>query len=158
MTIIDHTHLSPLALNLLVAFDALLTERHVTRAAARLGLSQSAMSHNLARLRDLFVDELFVRTTDGMKPTPRAQALSAQVRSALRVCFADPAGTEAHATVGGYFPNACPRTRLRRRTDCGVISTSSSSPIHSMPDAFFSTRYSVDSVGPLPSIEPDDTM
>ncbi|APR80994.1 Transcriptional regulator, LysR family protein [Minicystis rosea] len=83
MTIIDHTHLARLDLNLLVAFDALLTERHVTRAAARLGLSQSAMSHNLARLRDLFVDELFVRTADGMQPTPRAQHLAEQVRTAL---------------------------------------------------------------------------
>ena len=50
MTSIDHANLSRLDLNLLVAFDALLTERSVTRAAARIGLGQSAMSHNLARL------------------------------------------------------------------------------------------------------------
>ena len=58
MTSIDHANLSRLDLNLLVAFDALVTERSVTRAAARLGLGQSAMSHNLGRLRTLFGDEL----------------------------------------------------------------------------------------------------
>jgi DNA-binding transcriptional LysR family regulator len=46
---IDHVHLSRLDLNLLVALDALLTERSVTRAAGRIGISQSAMSHALAR-------------------------------------------------------------------------------------------------------------
>src|ERR1700730_16983227 len=51
MTSIDHANLARLALTLLVAFDALLIERSVTRAAARIGLGQSAMSHNLARLR-----------------------------------------------------------------------------------------------------------
>ena len=50
---IDHINLSRIDLNLLVAFDALLTERSVTKAAARVGLGQSAMSHNLARLRSL---------------------------------------------------------------------------------------------------------
>ena len=58
---IDHTNLSRLDLNLLVAFDALLAERSVTKAAMRIGLGQSAMSHNLARLRRLFGDELFTR-------------------------------------------------------------------------------------------------
>lgn len=107
MTIIDHTHLARLDLNLLVAFDALSTERHVTRAAARLGLSQSAMSHNLARLRDLFGDELFVRAEGGMQPTPRAQELSAEVHAALagiqatllsRAPF-DPARDERHFRI-----------------------------------------------------------
>ena len=55
---IDHVNLSRIDLNLLVALDALLTEHSVTRAAARVGLGQSAMSHNLARLRTLFGDEL----------------------------------------------------------------------------------------------------
>jgi Bacterial regulatory helix-turn-helix protein, lysR family len=58
---IDHVNLSGIDLNLLVALDALLTERSVTRAATRLGLGQSAMSHNLARLRALFGDELLTR-------------------------------------------------------------------------------------------------
>ena len=80
---IDHANLGRLDLNLLVAFDALLTERSVTRAASRVGLGQSAMSHNLARLRSLFGDELFTRSGDGMRPTPRAMALADPVRLTL---------------------------------------------------------------------------
>lgn len=80
---IDHANLARLDLNLLVALDALLTERGVTRAAARIGLGQSAMSHNLARLRSLFGDELLTRGPDGMRPTPRALALVEPVRAAL---------------------------------------------------------------------------
>ena len=83
MTSIDHGNLSRLDLNLLVAFDALLTERSVTRAAARIGLGQSAMSHNLRRLRALFGDELLTRGADGMRPTPRALALAGPVRVTL---------------------------------------------------------------------------
>jgi len=99
MTIIDHTHLARLDLNLLVAFDALLTERHVTRAAARLGMGQSAMSHNLGRLRELFRDELFVRAEGGMQPTPRAQALATHVHAAL-------AEVQATLRPGGAFDPA----------------------------------------------------
>ena len=80
---IDHINLSRVDLNLLVAFDALLTERSVTRAAARVGLRQSAMSHNLARLRALLGDELLTRGPDGMRATPRALALIDPVRVAL---------------------------------------------------------------------------
>ena len=83
MTSIDHSNLSRLDLNLLVAFDALLTERSVTRAAARIGLGQSAMSHNLRRLRTLFDDELLTRGADGMRPTPRALALAGPVHVTL---------------------------------------------------------------------------
>ena len=80
---IDHTNLGRFDLNLLVALDALLAERSVTRAAARVGLGQSAMSHNLARLRALFGDELLTRGPEGMRPTPRALALADPVRVAL---------------------------------------------------------------------------
>jgi DNA-binding transcriptional LysR family regulator len=80
---IDLANLARLDLNLLVAFDALLSERSVTRAAARIGLRQSAMSHALARLRLVFGDELLTRAPDGMRPTPRALALAAPVRAAL---------------------------------------------------------------------------
>ena len=83
MTSIDHATLSRLDLNLLVALDALLTERSVTRAAARIGLGQSAMSHNLARLRTVFSDELLTRSPDGMRPTPRAAELADPVRAML---------------------------------------------------------------------------
>ena len=83
--IIDHVNLSQLDLNLLVAFDALLTEGSVTRAAERVGVGQPSMSHALSRLRRLLNDELFVRASDGVKPTPRALALAAPIREALSV-------------------------------------------------------------------------
>ncbi|MGO4677920.1 LysR family transcriptional regulator [Bosea sp. 2YAB26] len=80
---IDRINLGRIDLNLLVALDALLTELSVTRAAVRIGLGQSAMSHNLARLRALFGDELLTRGPEGMRPTPRALALIAPVRITL---------------------------------------------------------------------------
>jgi DNA-binding transcriptional LysR family regulator len=83
MMSIDDVNLSRVDLNLLVHLDALLTERSVTRAAARVGLGQSAMSHNLARLRELLSDELLTRGPDGLRLTPRALALVEPVRTAL---------------------------------------------------------------------------
>lgn len=70
-------------LNLLKAFDALMTERAVTRAAGRIGLSQPAMSHALSRLRALFADDLFVRTPTSMEPTARAREIAALVSAAI---------------------------------------------------------------------------
>lgn len=70
-------------LNLLTIFDALMSERNMTRAAARLGMSQPAMSNALGRLRALTDDPLFVRTAKGMTPTPRSQSLIGPVRQAL---------------------------------------------------------------------------
>ncbi len=77
-------NLRSIDLNLLVALDALLTERHVTKAAGRVGLSQPTMSNALNRLRAMFEDELLVRTTTGMKPTPRATELAEPLRQVLR--------------------------------------------------------------------------
>jgi DNA-binding transcriptional LysR family regulator len=76
-------NLSAVDLNLLVALRALLHERHVTRAAKSVGLSQPAMSHALARLRDLFDDQLLVRTARGMQPTPRAEEIAPALGRAL---------------------------------------------------------------------------
>ena len=70
-------------LNLLVVFDAVMQERSVTRAGQRIGLSQPAMSHALGRLRHMLKDDLFIRTPDGMTPTPRAEALALPLRNAL---------------------------------------------------------------------------
>ncbi len=83
--IMHETHaLAGVDVNLLVALDALLTERHVTRAARRLGLTQPAASHALARLRALLDDPLLVRGGDGgLAPTPRAEALAPVVHRAL---------------------------------------------------------------------------
>jgi DNA-binding transcriptional LysR family regulator len=71
-------------LNLLVVFDALVSERHVTRAAHRIGITQPAMSNALARLRRLFGDELFIRGPWGMEPTARALELADGVTRLLR--------------------------------------------------------------------------
>ncbi|MDH3656222.1 MAG: LysR family transcriptional regulator [Myxococcales bacterium] len=70
-------------LNLLVALDALARERSVTKAAERTGVTQSAMSHTLRRLRELFDDPLLVRGRGGMVLTPRAEALTVPLRSGL---------------------------------------------------------------------------
>src|SRR5690606_7812147 len=75
--------LARIDLNLIVAFDALARDANVTAAATRLGVTQSAMSHRLRRLRELFGDPLLVRTRGGMALTPRAEALVVPVRSAL---------------------------------------------------------------------------
>jgi len=73
-----------LDLNLLKVFDAVMEERSVLRASHKLALSQSAVSHSLARLREVLEDDLFVRTTSGMQPTARALAMASQVCDALR--------------------------------------------------------------------------
>ncbi|MEH2560756.1 LysR family transcriptional regulator [Bradyrhizobium sp. AZCC 2289] len=75
--------LAAIDLNLLVVFDAIMRDRSVTRAGQRLGLSQPAMSHALTRLRHMLKDELFVRSPNGMAPTPRAEELATPIRVAL---------------------------------------------------------------------------
>jgi DNA-binding transcriptional LysR family regulator len=75
--------LAVIDLNLLVVFDAIMRERSVTRAGQRLGLSQPAVSHALTRLRHMLKDELFVRSPNGMTPTPRAEQLATPIRIAL---------------------------------------------------------------------------
>jgi DNA-binding transcriptional LysR family regulator len=75
--------LSALDLNLLVVFDAIMRDRSVTRAGQRLSLSQPAMSHALTRLRHMLKDDLFVRSPNGMVPTPRAEQLATPIRIAL---------------------------------------------------------------------------
>lgn len=70
-------------LNLLALFDAVMTERHVTRAAERLDMTQSAVSNALNRLRKQFGDPLFVKAARGVEPTPRALSLWPSVHDAL---------------------------------------------------------------------------
>ena len=71
-------------LNLLLAFDALMRERHVTRAAERLDMSQSTMSVSLAKLRDLLGDEVLVRAGGQLVPTELALAMWPRVQEAVR--------------------------------------------------------------------------
>lgn len=70
-------------LNLLVVFQEVFQERQISHAAKRLRLTQSAVSNALARLRRTFNDELFVRTANGMQPTPFAEQLAEPVAAAL---------------------------------------------------------------------------
>lgn len=76
------TTLNRLDLNLLRVFDAVMEERSVLRAGQRICLSQSAVSHALARLREVLGDELFIRTPSGMQPTARALTMAPLVREA----------------------------------------------------------------------------
>mgnify|MGYP001079180877 CR=1 FL=1 len=77
--------LSKTDLNLFVVFDAIYSEGNLTRAGQILGITQPAVSNALARLRNLFDDQLFIRTAQGMKPTPAAQNIIVQVRQALHM-------------------------------------------------------------------------
>lgn len=80
---LNETDLSRADLNLLVLFDIVFEERHVGRAAGRLRLSPSAISHGLGRLRRLFGDPLFLRTPKGVVPTARAMELAAPISDIL---------------------------------------------------------------------------
>jgi DNA-binding transcriptional LysR family regulator len=72
-------------LNLLVTFDAIYSERSLTRAAELLHVTQPAISNSLRRLRDMYNDRLFVRTPEGMLPTPVASNAIGRVRQALKL-------------------------------------------------------------------------
>jgi DNA-binding transcriptional LysR family regulator len=100
--------LSRADLNLLVLFEAVLRERHVGRAADRLSLTPSAVSHGLGRLRRLLNDPLFLRTPKGVVPTARAAELAgpvadvlARVRGVLAAAVPfDPATSTRRLTLG----------------------------------------------------------
>lgn len=83
MGIISSIDLRSVDLNLLVVFNALMKEKHVTRAAATLHISQGGVSAALGRLRKLFDDELFVRSSSGMVPTPKALEVAPRIGQAL---------------------------------------------------------------------------
>jgi len=98
--------------NLLRIFEILYDERHVTRAAARLFLTQSAVSHALGRLRVALDDPLFIRIPSGLRPTerahqlaPRLRAALAEIRSAVAAPRFDPANTRQRFVIsaGPYF-------------------------------------------------------
>jgi LysR family nod box-dependent transcriptional activator len=117
-------NLNQFDLNLLVALDALLRERSVTRAGVSLHLSQSAMSGALARLRDLLGDELLVPVGRRMVLTPLAEQLARPVRQALLDIRSaldtkpqfDPATAQRHISIGtsDYFSVALLADVLQR--------------------------------------------
>jgi DNA-binding transcriptional LysR family regulator len=102
-------------LNLLRVFDAVLRERGVTPAAGRLRLTQPAVSNALARLRGLLGDALFIRTPEGMEPTPFARALAEPVRQALALL------ESALAHGPGFEPSTSARTFRFYMSDLGQI-------------------------------------
>ncbi|MEQ1503644.1 MAG: LysR family transcriptional regulator [Myxococcota bacterium] len=102
--------LSKVDLNLLVAFDVLARTLSVTRAAKQLGVTQSAASHTLRRLRELLDDPLLVRVGNGLALTPRGEGLAGPVRSALVALgrtLAAPEGFDP-ATTGRTFRLCAP--------------------------------------------------
>jgi len=102
-------------LNLLKVFDAIYTTRSVTIAGSILHLTQPAVSKQLNRLRELFDDPLFVRTVEGMAPTPRAQALAETIHRAL---------TEVRSAIDtevGFNPAGSERTFRIYMNDAGQL-------------------------------------
>lgn len=81
----DAIDLGGIDLKLLSVFDAVMSESSFSRAARRLGMTQSAVSQAMARLRPLFDDDLFERTGRGVRPTPRALELSGPIRQGLNL-------------------------------------------------------------------------
>jgi DNA-binding transcriptional LysR family regulator len=79
----EATFLKKLDLNLFLVFDTIYTERNLTQAAKSLAITQPAVSNALSRLRRMFNDELFVRTSKGMLPTPIADGIAQNISAAL---------------------------------------------------------------------------
>jgi DNA-binding transcriptional LysR family regulator len=82
----NHMHIRNINLNLIAVFDAIMVEGSLSAAGEQLGLSQSAVSHALARLRALTGDQLFVRTRKGMRPTAHALSIAGPLQSAVDLC------------------------------------------------------------------------
>jgi DNA-binding transcriptional LysR family regulator len=124
--------MSTLDLNLLQIFELLYEEGNVTKAATRLRLSQSAVSHALARLRVMLGDPLFVRISSGLQPTERAHQLAprlrmalAEVRSAIEIPVFDPARSTRRYIISGngtYFCAVIARLITLMRTAAPDVS------------------------------------
>lgn len=133
---LNKTDLSRADLNLLVLFETVLDERHVGRAATRLNLSPSAVSHGLGRLRQLLNDPLFLRTPKGVVPTARAVELAepvadilARVRNVISTAEPfDPATSTRRFTIGApdgisavvLHPLLAELGRIAPRIDIGI--------------------------------------
>jgi DNA-binding transcriptional LysR family regulator len=110
MNPIDHVDL-----NLLRVFNAIVEERNLTRAGQRLALSQPAISYSLGRLRTLFDDPLFIRTREGMQPTPMALELAVIVARALETV------REALRHAERFAPETSTRTFRLSLSDAGEL-------------------------------------
>ncbi len=166
MRTITERNLRTVDLNLLVVFDALMTERNVTRAAARNGLSQPVVSKALNRLRHLFDDPLFIRRDRCMEPTPRAVELSGPIHGALadisrtlvsQSAF-NPAGITATATIATidfYQISLIPALIRRLRKDApGVHLQLKSSDRFSQHESLESGEIDI-AIGPVGAMKDD---
>src|SRR3982751_5620030 len=115
MILITAVNVQDVDLNLLRVFDAVLRDPGVPPAAARLGLTQPAVSNALARLRKVFGDPLFVRTPSGMDATPFARELAEPVRQALALL------ESALAHGPGFDPASTTRAFRFYMSDLGQI-------------------------------------
>jgi DNA-binding transcriptional LysR family regulator len=105
---------APLDLRLLVVFDAVMRKSSVTAAGDSLGVSQPLMSQSLAKLRHYFGDPLFVRTSSGMSPTPRARELAPRIAAMIQLMH------EALETPREFDPATSARTFSFAATDFGA--------------------------------------
>lgn len=130
-------NLAAFDLNLLVALEALFDHRNVTHAGSQIGLSQPAMSRALSRIRDMFQDDILVRTSAGFTATPRGEQIAAklpQALDAIRELFAGSAFAESEqVTIRVIMPDhqtfvLLPRLlpRLRARAPHLQLTTDSS--------------------------------
>src|ERR1044072_3455272 len=126
MRCIDRMNVTGVDLNLLKAFEALMLDRAVTRAGRRIGLSQPSMSHALTRLRRLFADELFVRTSNGMEPTAKARLIADHVSVALGHV------RQALDVTGEFDPSTA-----TRMFSTGATGYAEASLVESFAEAFF---------------------
>lgn len=110
----DSTALLRKGLNLLIVFDVVAEMRSVTAAAERLSLTQSALSHALRRLRELFDDQLFLRTPSGLALTPRAEALVQPIRDLLY-------SAESLLQPEGFDPATCDKEVRLGLGECGLF-------------------------------------
>jgi len=101
------TNIRNVDLNLLVALDALYDERSVTRVAERLALSQPTVSGMLKRLRHIFEDDLYIRTSHGVIPTPRAEALAKPIREIIDAARGLLVQEEFDPSVAEFSVNLC---------------------------------------------------
>ncbi|MFO7181566.1 MAG: LysR family transcriptional regulator [Pseudomonadota bacterium] len=109
-------NLSSIDLNLLVVLRAVLDERSVARAAARLHVTPPAVSNALARLRDLFGDPLFVRSGRGITPTPRALELAPILDRSLGLL-------ETSLQGGAFDPESCTRELTIALSDADLVAS-----------------------------------
>lgn len=137
---IDQTKIRRLDFSLLLIFDELLRHQRTTIVADRLGLSQSAISHALSRLRDLFDDPLFSRRPDGLTPTRRALELAPRIRDLMHV-------TQKLVSSGGAFEPATSERRFRLAAN-DLVSTLFGPPLlkqlaSQAPSTRLTTRFAV---------------